>query len=592
MKRMKKELVLLLVCALLLSFAALPAAAAEQEAAMASSTTYVMLYIDKPDAFVNGTKVTLDAPATIIKDKTFVPAKFLGDTFGMKVEWNDKTRQINMETPTAKIMLDIDNKSAWINGYWQSFNDVAAIVNGRLMIKLTWLADYMGAKYTYNDELRRVEVLHVKRPKGIFNPNANNSKPVAKFTFDKPSYKVGEPIHYVDLSYDPDAEGITNYEWTGKQEAFFSPGTYPISLVVSDAHGNKSEVYTRNLVIESQTYLNPIEYPIYMKPVGSYIKTDWSTLWGNFWELPELSKQVTEDKSRKLLVSDSPEEFKEKGVLYQDEVEGKGRLYADHINGTQQKLTMAILARNMTDKPVTVKTTNKGEVYPSVYANLIGNEASVDFLLNDPHDETFTIPPKQTFVYKQMPDFYPGQGVNLFYDVETDGKVQFSFVADTEVTANSVYLPRLGFDGHVRGTFPVSQVNWNIDATNFTKPSRIVIGDGKSDPFQPGYDVFRKQNVTNDGNYGVIYKIHADKPRKMAVMILAKGGIFKGPFKINGDIRLVPQSGVLTAFDGMQILAKTTGKEDSLDIEFSPPAGSAFPIDLIFYPLDDRETVN
>ncbi|UUZ82747.1 hypothetical protein LJK88_01470 [Paenibacillus sp. P26] len=138
----------------------------------------------------------------------------------------------------------------------------------------------------------------------------------------------------------------------------------------------------------------------------------------------------------------------------------------------------------------------------------------------------------------------------------------------------------------------MSQVNWNIDATNFTKPSRIVIGDGKSDPFQPGYDVFRKQNVTNDGNYGVIYKIHADKPRKMAVMILAKGGIFKGPFKINGDIRLVPQSGVLTAFDGMQILAKTTGKEDSLDIEFSPPAGSAFPIDLIFYPLDDRETVN
>ena len=73
---------------------------------------------------------------------------------------------------------------------------------------------------------------------------------------------------------------------------------------------------------------------------------------------------------------------------------------------------------------------------------------------------------------------------------------------------------------------------------------------------------------------------------------VAKGGIFKGPFKINGDIRLVPQSGVLTAFDGMQILAKTTGKEDALDIEFSPPAGSAFPVDLIFYPLDDRETVN
>ncbi|MCZ8513926.1 stalk domain-containing protein [Paenibacillus filicis] len=590
MKRMKKELALLLIFTMLLSFTGLTPASADQETPMSSSTTYVMLYIDKPDAFVNNKKVTLDAPATILKEKTFVPAKFLGDTFGMKVEWNDKTRQITMETPTAKIMLDPDNKSVWINGYWQSFDTAAAIINGRLMIKLTWLADYMGAKYTYNDELRRVEVLHVKPQKGIYNPNSGNSRPVAKFTFAKDSYKIGEPVKYVDLSYDPDAEGIVNYQWTGKQEAFFTPGTYPISLVVSDAHGNKSDVYTRNLVITNDTYLDNVEYPIYMKPVGSYIKTDWSTLWGKFWELPQLTKQVTEDRSRKLLVSDSPEEFTEKGILYQDEVEGKGRLYADHVNGTQQKLTMAILAKNMTDKPVTVKTTNKGEVWPSVYANLIGNEATVDFLLNDPHDESFTIPPKQTFVYKQMPDFYPGQGVNLFYDVETDGKVQFSFVADTEISQNSALLPLLAFNGHVRGTFPVSQVNWNIDATNFNKPSRIIIGDGQTDPFQPGNDPMRKLDVKNEGNYGVVYKIHADKPRKMAVMILAMGGIFKGPFKINGDMRLVPQSGVLTAFDGMQILAKTTGKEDALDIEFSPPAGSAFPIELIFYPLDDRET--
>lgn len=593
MTRVKKELALLLMLAFFLSSVLLPAAhAAGNAPQMSSGTTYVLLYIDKAEAFLNNTQVTLDAPATILKDKTFVPAKFLGDAFGMKVEWNEVTRQIQMETPTAKIVLDSDNKSVWINGYWQRFDDAAAIVNGRLMIKLTWLADYMGARYTYNNELRRVDVLYVKPPVGIFNPNQNNSNPVAKFTFTKSSYKIGEPVKYVDLSYDPDAEGIARFDWTGKQEAYFSAGTYPITLVVYDGHGNKSEPYTRNLVIENDTYLNAVEYPIYMKPVGGYIKTDWSMLWGNFWELPELSKlAVNEDTSRKLLVSDSPEEFTEKGILYQDEIEGKGRLYADHINGTQQKVTLAILAKNTSSKPVTVKTTNKGEVWPSVYANLIGNEASVEFLMGDPVNETLTIPAGQTFVYKQMPDFYPGQGVNLFYDVETDGKVQFIFVADTQISQNSAQLPLLAFNGHVRGSFPVSTVNWTVDASSFTKPSRIILGDGKTDPFQPGYDTIRKQSVTNDGNYGVIYKIHAEKPRKMAVMILAKGGVFKGPFKINGDIRLVPQSGVLTAFDGMQILAKTTGKEDALDIEFSPPAGSAFPIDLIFYPLDDRETV-
>ncbi|AFC27174.1 hypothetical protein PM3016_193 [Paenibacillus mucilaginosus 3016] len=591
MKRIKKELALLLVVSLLMSIMWVsPGTAAEQEKnpLASASTTYVLLYIDKAEAFLNGTQVTLDAPATIIKDKMYVPAKFLGDALGMKVEWNDATRQIEMETPGYEIMLDIDNKSVWINGYWMAFDDVAAIVNGRLMIKLTWLADYMGAKYTYNNELRRVEVLHVNAPQGLYDPNTSNSKPVAKFTFAKQTYKIGEPIKFVDLSYDPDAEGIAKFEWKGKEDAYFQAGTYPITLTVWDSNGNKSEPYTRNLVISKETFLSAVEYPIYMKPVGSFIKTNWSTLWSHFWELPELPKTATEVPGRTLLVSDSPEEFYEQGILYQDEVEGKVRLYADHINGTKEKVSFAILAKNMTDKPVTIKTTNKGEVWPSVYANLIGSEATVDFLLGDPLNETMTIPAGQTFTYKQMPDFYPAQGVNLFYDLETDGKVQFSFIAAKDVSQKALALPKLAFSGHVRGTFPVSEVKWNIDASSFTTPSRLILGDGIKDPFLPGYDPQRKAEVKNDGNYGVIYKIHADKPRKMAIMILAKGGVFKGPIKINGDIRLIPESGVITAFDGMQILAKTTGKEESLDIEFSPPAGSAFPVDLIFYPLDDR----
>lgn len=590
MKMLKKELSMLLIVCLLAALPAVPAAmAADTETSVSSRTTHVLLYLDKAEAFLNGEQVTLDTPATIIKDKTFVPAKFLGDAMGLKVEWNEETRQILMETPGYSIILDSDHKSVWINGMLENFDDVAAIVNGRLLIKLTWLADYMGARYTYDGELRRVEVLHVRSPIGIYNPNTNNSSPVAKFTFAKPTYRIGEPIDYVDLSYDPDAEGIVKYEWSGRQEAFFQPGTYPISLTVFDKHGNKSNTYTRNLIIENDVYLSELEYPIYKKPVGGFIKTDWRTLWGHFWELPQLSKlSVTEDKSRKLLVSDSPEEFKTTGILYQDSIEGKGRLYADHINGTNEKVSFAILATNMSDKPVTIKTTNKGEVWPSVYANLIGNEATVDFLMNDPLDEKMTIPPHRTFIYSQFPDFYPGQGVNLFYDVETDGKVEFTFVADNQISQNSLTLPKLAFDGHVRGSFPVSEVQWTIDASSFTVPSRLVIGDNVTDPFQPGYDTIRKQEVKNDGNYGVVYKIHADKPRKMAIMLLAKGGVFKGPIKINGEIRLVPESGVLTAFDGMQIVARTTGKEEALDIEFSPPAGSAFPIDLIFYPLEDK----
>ncbi|MNP58804.1 hypothetical protein D3C76_1537530 [compost metagenome] len=52
---------------------------------------------------------------------------------------------------------------------------------------------------------------------------------------------------------------------------------------------------------------------------------------------------------------------------------------------------------------------------------------------------------------------------------------------------------------------------------------------------------------------------------------------------------LVPQSGVLSAFDGVILLGRTTGKEETLDIEFSPPGASNLPVDIVMYPLRDLD---
>ncbi|MCF2941800.1 copper amine oxidase N-terminal domain-containing protein [Paenibacillus alkaliterrae] len=586
--RTSKKILAMLIAVMLLPFGAIAHAVTAQED-ITSGTTYVVFYIDKKEAFLDGEQVMLDAAPVVIKGKTFVPAKFLGDAFGMKVEWIAATRTIVMETPKYDISLDFINKSAFVNGYWFKLDQVATIVNGRLMIKLTWLSDYMGATYTYNSELKRIDVLHVRQPEGIYDPEGKSSRPVAKFNFAKDSYRIGEPVKYVNLSYDPDAEAL-KLEWEGKEEAFFKAGTYPITLTATDKSGQKSAPYTRNIVIEDEVYLSKLEYPIYTKPVGGYIETDWSTLYGNYFNLKHIPKQITEDTSRSLLLSDSPETFTEQGILYQDSAEGKTRLYANHQNGAKQKLSFAILATNMSDQPVTVKTTRKGEVYPTIYALQMGSEATVDFLMNDPVSEKMTIPPGETFIYKQFPDFYPGQGVNLLYDVESDGKVQYTFAVANTVSAQMLDLPKLPFNGHIRGTFPITAFDWKIDVseTALNKPMLLAIGDGKNDPFQKGFDPLRGIEVEDPANYGTVYKIHAEKPRKMAIIVVAKGGAFKGPFKVNGEIRKVPGSGVLTAFDGMVILAKTTGKEESLDIEFSPPAGSSFPINLIFYPLDER----
>lgn len=582
MRRLKKEMAALLLAVMLLNLFA-----AGSAKAISATTAYIQLYVNQTKAFVGKDEVALDAPATILNGSTYVPAKFLGDVMGFKVEWNDATRTIAMEPPGYSITLDSDHKKVTINGVETTFDPYAAIVNGKLLVKLTWVADYMGATYSWNDELKRVQIVYVKTPDGLY-VDAYTNKPVAKFTTGKSEYRLGEPVKYVDLSYDPDAEGIASYDWTGNQDAFFQPGTYPVTLQVTDAKGHKSAPYTAYVKVNDTPYLSEFEYPLYMKPVSTIIPVTWPMYYAHFYDLPELPKKVTASTDRKLLVSDSPEEIKQMGILYQDEVNGKARLYADHVNGTQAPLQLAIMATNNSDKPVTIRTTNRGEVFPSVYAQLIGSEASVDFLLGNPVDKPLVVPPKTTFVYSQMPTMYPSQGVNLFYDIETDGPVDITFLAADKITSDSVRnLPRQSYIGNVRGTFATSDLRWDIDASALTKPSRLVLGDGKSDAYVDGIDVFRSLAVKNEGNYGVKYDIHIDKPPRMAILLLARGGGFKGPFKINGDFALVPQSGVLTAFDGVQILTRTTGDEPTLDIEYTPPAGTGFPADLIFYPLEE-----
>lgn len=48
----------------------------------------IVLKIDSDKALVNGKEVKLDSPATIIKDKTYIPVRFVSEAFGYKVKYD------------------------------------------------------------------------------------------------------------------------------------------------------------------------------------------------------------------------------------------------------------------------------------------------------------------------------------------------------------------------------------------------------------------------------------------------------------------------------------------------------------------------
>ncbi|MCR8631754.1 copper amine oxidase N-terminal domain-containing protein [Paenibacillus radicis (ex Xue et al. 2023)] len=586
-KKLTIGLTALLVCLLSLS-----TAAASASTPVPQSKSF-LLYFGKNEAYINGSRVILEAPAIELKDKAYIPAAILQETLGISVKWDSPSGSVQVTTPSAFLSFQLSGKKLFINGAEEDYSKAAFIQNDRLYIGLDWLKQYVGYKLTVNKELQRAELVYVTLPgyTGFYNDTMPNAKPIAKFSVNKERYRLGEPIYYSDLSYDPDGDAITKVDWTGKADTIFEPGLFKVSLKVTDSRGTESNVFSHNVEIINEPFLDPFEHKVYYEPVGTFVKDEEATLRKYLRGIPQLPNVTSLSVERPLIVSDSPETFEKKGFLYQEKVNGKARLYADHVNGMKEKVQFAIVARNANpNAPVRITTTRQGEVYPSIYANLIGNEASIEFLQSEMAPETMVVEPAQTVYYKKMPEFFPDQGMNVIYDVETDGEVYFSFVAmDAGAGLDTIgTYKQLEYTGNVRGTFSGSDVSWNVDAKSFTKPSSLAIGDGTSDMFVTGKDFFTKQDSLNLGNYGVVYKIHVDRPRKMSVLLLPRGGVFRGPVEVNGQIVQTPPSGVMMDYEGYTILARTDGTEPSLDIEFTPAAGSAFPVDVIFYPLEDK----
>ncbi|HZG87970.1 stalk domain-containing protein [Paenibacillus sp.] len=557
--------------------------------ASAGTVTRVWLYVNKPQAFVNGKSMMLSSPANVYNGKMYVPVKFLGDTFGFPVNYLAATNTIELTAGKTNVSIDLTTRKTVVDGRPGTLQPTFEISkDGRLMAQLTWIMDRIGAAYAYDPVLNRVEVTYTQWNPEL--PTSQNSKPVAKFTFGKPSYKMGEKVEYIDLSYDAEGDGIQWVTWKGNREAFYTPGKHQVSLQVTDSKGNVSDVYTRTITIENATLYSPLEFQMRYAKLQSFVSLASADV-KRFTEASRMPFAASQDRSRKLLVSDSPENIVEYGSLFRDTVNGKARLYANHINAMNADVQFAIVATNNGREPVTIKTTRQGEVYPSTFINLIGYQASVDFLDGDVKKPDLTVNPGESKAYVYLPKLAKGQGINLIYDVETSGNVTFTFAAmiPNDPMEAAISYRDLPYSGHVRGTFPASGIRMEADASSVTKatgPRKITIGDNVNDPFVMGFDPIRGQTVDNYGNYGVLYNLRVKQPGKAAIVMVARGGIFKGALKIDGKMILAPASGVITALDGVYMLHRTEGSEPYIDIEITPPAGSYFPIDLVWYPLE------
>ncbi|UUZ78971.1 PKD domain-containing protein [Paenibacillus sp. P26] len=417
-----------------------------------------------------------------------------------------------------------------------------------------------------------------------------NSRPVAKFAPDKPAYRIGEPVKLVDLSYDPDAEGLPDYEWSGKQEAYFAAGTYEVTLRVRDGKGHLSDPYTHTIVVKPELYLSAAEYPWYYAPVGSVVPDRGGQMAAKWNQAPQLQATIRRPEDRKLVVGTDGKGIGSTGLYYRDRARGKARLYAYPVNAAGVPLQWGITVSNPSaDKKVTVKATKEGKLNPTLFSYSAASQAVMDYMSYRGEGRTLEVPAGQT-VWLDAVRLEPGQGAVQLADIETDGDAIVSFAAakPEDSALQAVGYPAAEAADAARGTYRSADHAWEAEAGGevFRDLRKWTIGEGSLEPPVQGLDALAGTVKSAGAAKGSDYSLRLNHPRAAAVAVRPVNGVLTGTVKVNGQ-PLVPPAGGIAAQDGAWLIARTTGKEAVLDMEYIPSPGSAETVEWLLFPLED-----
>ena len=414
-----------------------------------------------------------------------------------------------------------------------------------------------------------------------------NEPPVALFSPAQTTVDQGETVVFTDLSYDPDGDELVEYQWTGKQRAYFKEGIYPVTLTVKDSRGKWSEPYTVEINVTKKVIMTEMEYNLHNPLPGEIVN-----LTGiNPLKFPVVQPTAKSFDNTVLLISNSPETVTENGILYKDTISGSVRLMYHHKNGSDTRKKVYILAGNPGDKPAQITVTKKGFGGPSQDDLAIGKNGLARFLESDCYEQ-YDLAPGRVLVLEgagSAREIPPGHSVFSMMDLVASADITFTFVivdAGTDVLTTYDDLPVLKRDMHQRGTFFGANRTYYLDLPG-DGPARFSLADNQSDYHLGGIDAITGEQVINKGNYGLMYKLELKAGNRMGLLTNPRGGIFMGAaLKPDGTVYGIPENGHRYVKDSSQAVLNTVfnpGEEG--EFIFMPPVSSTMPVMFLFMPF-------
>jgi len=125
-------------------------------------TTTLKLVIDSNVSYINNSKFILDSPPFIDPktNRTLVPIRFISEAFGADVQWDGISRVVTVSLNNRVVKLQIGNNQALVDDKFVPLEQPPVIVKGRTFVPIRFIAETFGADVQWDGTTKTITITY------------------------------------------------------------------------------------------------------------------------------------------------------------------------------------------------------------------------------------------------------------------------------------------------------------------------------------------------------------------------------------------------------------------------------------------------
>lgn len=209
-----------------------------------SSTVLTQASEDPVKVFLNGNQLSFDVAPIIDRGRTLVPVRTIFEALGAKVEWNAITQTVTIKKDGSTIAIQVGSNKPSVNGREVIIDVPAKIVQRRTLVPLRFVSESLGAEVRWDNQNKSVLIANNNSIEGnkpqIAAEHSIKIQGSSDFT-----NKTEKALRLLELRSPNSSTIINRYIGMIKQNSYSGMAAYanPPTFLVGDATANSSETW-------------------------------------------------------------------------------------------------------------------------------------------------------------------------------------------------------------------------------------------------------------------------------------------------------------------------------------------------------------